>query len=85
MKTSVITSKGQTTVPSKIRDMLRWQRRQRLVWEPQKDGSAVVRPVPDVMALAGCLKSAARFSGIQEETAAATKAWVSDTTGERRG
>ena len=77
MPTSKITDKGQTTVPLEIREKLRWKRRQRLIWEPKKDGSAVVRAVPDVMDLAGSLRSDIRFPGVRDETAAATSAWVS--------
>jgi bifunctional DNA-binding transcriptional regulator/antitoxin component of YhaV-PrlF toxin-antitoxin module len=83
MPTSKITDKGQTTVPLEIREKLRWKRRQRLIWEPKKDGSAVVRAVPDVIDLAGCLKSDVRFPGIREETDAATSAWVSESRGAR--
>jgi len=84
MPTSKITDKGQTTVPLEIREKLRWKRRQRVIWEPKKDGSAVVRPAPDVMDLAGCLKSEIRFPGLREETAAATDVWVSESKGTRR-
>lgn len=45
-----ITSKGQTTIPSTFRK--RWKTSQ-VLWESNPDGSAVVRPVPDVMALFG--------------------------------
>ncbi|RPJ57268.1 MAG: hypothetical protein EHM23_21135 [Acidobacteria bacterium] len=84
MPISKITDKGQTTVPLEIREKLRWKRRQRLIWEPKKDGSAVVRAVPDVMDLAGSLKSDVHFPGVREETAAATSAWVSESKGARR-
>jgi len=84
MPTSKITDKGQTTVPLEIREKLRWKRRQRLIWEPKKDGSAVVRAAPDVMDLAGSLKSDIRFRGVREETAAATDTWVSESKGTRQ-
>lgn len=45
-----ITSKGQTTIPSTFRK--RWKTSQ-VWWESNPDGSAVVRPVPDAMALFG--------------------------------
>jgi bifunctional DNA-binding transcriptional regulator/antitoxin component of YhaV-PrlF toxin-antitoxin module len=83
MPTSKITDKGQTTVPLEIREKLRWKRRQRLIWEPKKDGSAVVRAVPDVMDLAGSLKSDVRFPGVRDETDAATAAWASESRGTR--
>ena len=77
MVTSTLTDKGQTTVPREIREALALRPRQRLVWETRKDGSAVIRPLPTVMELAGCLKSDVPFTGIREETEAATAAWTS--------
>lgn len=77
MVTSTVTDKGQTTVPREIREALALGPRQRLVWETRQDGSAVIRPLPSVMNLAGCLKSDVPFTGIGEETEAATAAWVS--------
>jgi bifunctional DNA-binding transcriptional regulator/antitoxin component of YhaV-PrlF toxin-antitoxin module len=50
MVRTMITSKGQTTIPSIFRH--RWKTRQ-VFWESNPDGSAVVRPVPDAMALFG--------------------------------
>ncbi len=49
VKTS-ITSKGQTTVPVELRRI--WKTAE-VVWETCEDGSARVRPVPDVMSLFG--------------------------------
>jgi bifunctional DNA-binding transcriptional regulator/antitoxin component of YhaV-PrlF toxin-antitoxin module len=79
MLTSTLTDKGQTTVPLEVREALGITPRHRLVWEAKKDGSAVVRPMPSVMELAGSLKSKVRFSSIREETEAATSAWVSNS------
>ena len=79
MLTSTLTDKGQTTVPQEIREALGVAPRQRLVWEIRKNGSAVVRPMPSVMELAGSLKSEVPFTSIREETKAATAAWVSDS------
>ena len=76
MVTSTLTYKGQTTVPQEIREALGVAPRQRLVWEIRKDGSAVVRPMPSVMELAGSLKSEVPFTSIREETEAAQAAWV---------
>lgn len=45
-----VTSKGQTTIPGEIRK--HWNVRE-VVWEFCADGSAKVRPVPDVMSLFG--------------------------------
>ncbi|HOA62458.1 MAG: type II toxin-antitoxin system PrlF family antitoxin [Verrucomicrobia bacterium] len=79
MSISTLTDKGQTTVPQEIRQALGVAPRQRLVWEVRKDGSAIVRPVPSVMELAGSLKSDVTFSSIGAETEAATAAWASES------
>lgn len=49
-----ITSKGQTTVPRKFRKQ--WNART-VIWETCPDGSARVRPAPEVMDLFGSAKS----------------------------
>ena len=66
-------------MPQEIREAMRALPRQRLVWEARKDGSAVVRPMPSVMQLAGSLKSEVPFTTIRGETEAATDAWLSET------
>lgn len=45
-----ISSKGQTTIPIELRK--EWKS-SRLIWTVNADGSALVRPVPDVMSLYG--------------------------------
>jgi bifunctional DNA-binding transcriptional regulator/antitoxin component of YhaV-PrlF toxin-antitoxin module len=45
-----ISSKGQTTIPSKFRKQ--WKTSQ-VFWEVGPKGTAVVRPVPDAMSLLG--------------------------------
>jgi bifunctional DNA-binding transcriptional regulator/antitoxin component of YhaV-PrlF toxin-antitoxin module len=45
-----VSSKGQTTIPIEFRN--RWKS-SRVVWITNSDGSALVRPVPDVMTLFG--------------------------------
>ena len=84
MATSTLTDKGQTTVPQEIREAMGAAPRQRLVWEAQKDGSAVVRLMPSVMELAGSLKSEVPFTSIREETDAATDAWVTESLNPKR-
>jgi hypothetical protein len=49
-----ISSKGQTTIPAKFR--ARWKSAE-VVWEDLPDGSAQVRPVPDIMSLLGSAHS----------------------------
>ena len=50
-----ISSKGQTTIPAKFR--ARWKSSE-VVWEDMPDGSAQVRPVPDIMSLFGSAHTA---------------------------
>ena len=54
MVITMITSKGQTTIPGTIRKF--WKTRE-VYWERQSDGSAVVRPVADVMSLFGAAQN----------------------------
>ena len=61
-----ITSKGQTTVPVELRRI--WKTSE-VLWESCEDGSARVRPVPDVMALFG-----AAHDGKPKDPAEKTKA-----------
>ena len=49
-----VSSKGQTTIPAKFR--LRWKASE-VVWDETSDGGAIVRPVPDIMALYGSAHS----------------------------
>ena len=49
-----ITSRGRTTVPEDFR--LAWKSGE-ILWEKCADGSARVRPAPDVMALFGAARS----------------------------
>ena len=51
----LVSSKGQTTIPAKYR--ARWKSSQ-VVWEDMPDGSARVRPVPDILTLFGYASSA---------------------------
>ena len=76
MPTSTLTDKGQTTVPQEIRQALKLKPRQRIDWEPQNDGTVLIRPVRSVSELAGCLKSKARFPGIKNEKGAGVRAWA---------
>jgi bifunctional DNA-binding transcriptional regulator/antitoxin component of YhaV-PrlF toxin-antitoxin module len=55
MVRTLITSKGQTTVPVEIRR--NWKTSE-ILWEACADGTAHVRPAPDVMALFGAARSA---------------------------
>ena len=50
-----VSSKGQTTIPVALRK--RWKSSE-VVWEELPDGAALVRPVPDLMALFGSAHTA---------------------------
>jgi len=54
MVITLITSKGQTTIPNSIRND--WKTRE-VYWERQSDGSAVVRPVAGIMTLFGAAQN----------------------------
>jgi bifunctional DNA-binding transcriptional regulator/antitoxin component of YhaV-PrlF toxin-antitoxin module len=54
MVRTLITSKGQTTVPIEIRR--NWKGSE-ILWEACPDGTARVRPAPDVMTLFGAAGS----------------------------
>jgi bifunctional DNA-binding transcriptional regulator/antitoxin component of YhaV-PrlF toxin-antitoxin module len=49
-----VSSKGQTTIPAKFR--LRWKSSE-VIWDETSDGGAIVRPVPDIMALFGSART----------------------------
>jgi len=68
---STLTAKGQTTVPQEIRDALQVKPRQRLTWELQEDGSAVVRPQGSALDFFGSLNSPRKFPGRAEREAVA--------------
>ena len=55
MVKTLVSSKGQTTIPVVFRK--RWHA-SRVIWTSNPDGSASVRPAPDVMALLGRAGSA---------------------------
>jgi bifunctional DNA-binding transcriptional regulator/antitoxin component of YhaV-PrlF toxin-antitoxin module len=48
MVKTLVSSKGQTTIPADLR--LKWGARA-VLWTPQPDGSAIVRPAPDLLSL----------------------------------
>lgn len=54
MVRTTVTCKGQTTIPNEIRK--KWNTRE-VLWESCSDGSARVRPLPDVLALYGSARS----------------------------
>lgn len=71
MTHSTITVKGQTTVPVEVRTALKIKPRQEISWEVLEDGTAIVRPRPNVLDLFGSLKPAQPYPGLKEEKEAA--------------
>jgi bifunctional DNA-binding transcriptional regulator/antitoxin component of YhaV-PrlF toxin-antitoxin module len=68
-----ISSKGQTTIPVKFR--ARWKSAE-VLWEDMPDGSAHVRPVPDILSLLGSAGSAQPRD--PDEKSKARSAWAMD-------
>ena len=66
-----VSSKGQTTIPVKFR--ARWKSAE-VVWEDMPDGSAQVRPVPDIMSLLG--SAHAKQARDPNEKTKARSAWA---------
>jgi bifunctional DNA-binding transcriptional regulator/antitoxin component of YhaV-PrlF toxin-antitoxin module len=56
MMQSTITDKFQTTIPLQVRRALKLAPRQRVSYQVRPDGSAVMRPVPQLDALFGSVK-----------------------------
>ena len=54
-------------MPQQVREALKVKARQRLDWEIQTDGSAVVRPGATALELFGKLRPAKPFPGLKEE------------------
>lgn len=60
---SILTSKGQTTVPSRIREALQLKAGDRILYEIKGD-SVVIRPHPGAMAVFGSLKPSGDKVGV---------------------
>jgi antitoxin PrlF len=71
MSQSTITDKFQTTIPVAVREALKLSPRQRVSYEVQPDGSAILRPVPGLDQLYGSVKLGRRVASIREEKQAA--------------
>lgn len=67
MLESTITDKGQTTVPRRIREVLKLGPRKRIQWELKEDGTVTVKPKPSALELFGSLRSDIPFPGIHAE------------------
>jgi len=78
MITSTITKRGQTTIPRKVRDALKLESGQRLVYEIEED-KVVLRSDPGLLASFGVLKRAdhpARSVDFRQSRAAAREEWT---------
>ena len=74
MVKTLVSSKGQTTIPAKYR--ARWKSSE-VVWEDMPDGSALVRPVPDILSLFRSASSAQLRD--PEEKSKARTGWAAQT------
>jgi bifunctional DNA-binding transcriptional regulator/antitoxin component of YhaV-PrlF toxin-antitoxin module len=79
MVKTLVSSKGQTTIPAKYR--ARWKSSE-VVWEDMPDGSARVRPVPDILSLFGSASSA-QLRDPDEKTKART-GWAAQPVKKRK-
>jgi antitoxin PrlF len=71
MAQSTITDKFQTTIPLEVRVALKLKPRQRISYELQSDGSAILRPEPELDDLFGSLKLKKSVAASREEKQAA--------------
>jgi bifunctional DNA-binding transcriptional regulator/antitoxin component of YhaV-PrlF toxin-antitoxin module len=71
---STITDKFQTTIPLEVRLALKLKPRQRVSYEVQGDGSAVIRPAPGLDELFGSLRPKAAAASSRKEKQAAREA-----------
>lgn len=67
MRRSTLTSKGQTTVPKRVRDALNLKPHQKMIWNILEDGTVKVSPQPDIIDLFGSLKPDVPYPGLKEE------------------
>jgi len=62
MSQSTITDKFQTTIPVDVREALKLSPRQRVSYELRPDGSAILRPVPNLDQLFGSVRLGRRVA-----------------------
>ena len=74
MSQSTITDKFQTTIPVDVRQALKLSPRQRVSYELRPDGSAILRPVPNLDELFGSIRLGKRVASPREEKEAARAA-----------
>ena len=74
MSQSTITDKFQTTIPAEVREALKLSPRQRVSYEIRPDGSAILRPVPNLDQLFGSVNLRRRVASSREEKEAGRSA-----------
>jgi bifunctional DNA-binding transcriptional regulator/antitoxin component of YhaV-PrlF toxin-antitoxin module len=74
MSQSTITDKFQTTIPVDVREALKLAPRQRISYELRPDGSAVLRPVPNLDQLFASIKLGRRAAPARQEKEGARSA-----------
>jgi AbrB family looped-hinge helix DNA binding protein len=74
MSQSTITDKFQTTIPADVREALKLSPRQRVSYELRPDGSAILRPVPNLDQLFGSVRLGRRTASPREEKEAVRSA-----------
>lgn len=82
MAQSTITDKFQTTIPLEVRLALKLKPRQRVSYEVQGDGSAVIRPAPGLAELFGSLKPKRAAASARKEKLAARAAMAREAANE---
>jgi antitoxin PrlF len=82
MAQSTITDKFQTTIPLEVRLALKLKPRQRVSYEVQGDGSAVIRPAPGLAELFGSLKPKRAAASVRKEKLAARAAMAREAANE---
>ena len=80
MTQSTITDRFQTTIPADVRAALNLKPRQRVSYELRSDGTAVMRPVPQLDGLFGSVKLGRPVASAREEKAAARAAIAADAS-----
>lgn len=81
---STVTDKFQTTIPLEVRVALKLSPRQRISYEVRSDGSAILRPVPNLDSLFGSLKLQQPVADIRTEKQAAREAMARITAAKVR-
>jgi bifunctional DNA-binding transcriptional regulator/antitoxin component of YhaV-PrlF toxin-antitoxin module len=82
MTQSTITDRFQTTIPLVVRRALKLKPRQRVSYEVRQDGTAVMRPVPQLDGLFGSIKLGRPVASTREEKEAARAAIAAEASRE---